>query len=139
MNVLPYLTVFIGLFVALAHRGPGYYEIVDASIATPFAGCQIIYTALVYAASTGQIRVIPDTPWYGTFDGQDVCTAPIVHLVHSSEGLTELQCGTCVVKSGSDREASPREAHSVPTINIPLPHSTDFPVVEFLLRAHLIS
>ena len=56
-------------------------------------------------------------------------------------GLTEVKCGTCVVSPGSDGELTPSSSHfhGIPTISVPLPHASDFPVAEFLLRAHWTS
>ena len=149
------------LFLVIAATGEGdihngNYDIIDVSIATPFTGCHISYTALVYSAPTGQIRVRPDAPtatahgWYGTdfssrprkyFNSPRITRSLTCSSISFSAGLTELQCGSCIIRTGSDGELLPpaSHAHGIPTFSVPLSHAADFPVAEFVLRAHWTS
>lgn len=130
-----------------ARPNPGTYEIVDVDLATPFAGCRISYRALVYSVPTGRVRVRPKKPatashgWYGEAPWFICEVTTLTFPPWTLTGLTEVKCGTCVVSPGSDGELTPSSSHfhGIPTISVPLPHASDFPVAEFLLRAHWTS
>ena len=63
------------LFHVSAEDAPGSFEIINASLRTPFPGCRINYSAFVYTVPTGRIRLRPAKPgvdngalpvWHGT-------------------------------------------------------------------------
>lgn len=127
----------------------GAYEIADVELLTPLPGCRFRYSALVYAAPTGRIRVRPASfspaalGWYGEHARHCVLwdAQPCNWSAFVRAGLTELRCGTCTTTTGGDSRPrpAPHVAHGVPTIAVPLLHASDFPVADFLLRAHWTS
>lgn len=45
------------IFNVSAEDAPGSFEIINVSLATPFPGCRINYSAFVYTVPTGRIRL----------------------------------------------------------------------------------